>query len=178
MFSIVFYSKTIEKQKTLSEWVNPKTPRPKNWQIAFSYRLDSNYKRSLETYFFEYKVTRYRSCASDRDFKTEDGKDFLFLVSNFSSQALAPSSWSMLVYNEATSMVTRIVSSASLFFLISSSFFRKCFVSRTKDVHRCAWRFRNESRNSESLLVQEFTCDTIGRRGGKLVNTLWILGSP
>ena len=51
MFSIVFYSKTIGKQKKLSEWVNPKTSGPENWHMAFSDIADSNCKRFLETYF-------------------------------------------------------------------------------------------------------------------------------
>ena len=51
MFSIVFYSKTIGKQKTLSEWVNPTTSGPKNWHIVSSDILDQNRKCFLETYF-------------------------------------------------------------------------------------------------------------------------------
>ena len=66
MFSIVFYSKTIGKQKKLSHYVNPDDSRSDTWHKAFSYRVDSNPKRSLETYFKNFKVTRYRSCGSDR----------------------------------------------------------------------------------------------------------------
>ena len=51
MFSIVFYSKTIGKQKKLSEWVNPERSRAEIWYKAFSYSVDSNCKRFLETYF-------------------------------------------------------------------------------------------------------------------------------
>ena len=51
MFSIVLYSKTIGKQKTLSEWVNPTTSGPENWHIASSDILDQNCKGFLETYF-------------------------------------------------------------------------------------------------------------------------------
>ena len=59
MFSIVFYSKTIGKQRMLSEWVNPKTSGPENWYIAFSDIVDSNCKRFLETYFvFLNPITR------------------------------------------------------------------------------------------------------------------------
>ena len=59
MFSIVFYSKTVGKQRMLSEWVNPKTSGPENWYIAFSDIVDSNCKRFLETYFvFLNPITR------------------------------------------------------------------------------------------------------------------------
>ena len=51
MFSIVFYSKTIGKQKNLSEWVNPTTSGPKNWHTVSSDILDQNCKCFLETYF-------------------------------------------------------------------------------------------------------------------------------
>ena len=51
MFSIVFYSETIGKQKKLSEWVNPERSRAEIWYKAFSYSVDSNCKRSLVTYF-------------------------------------------------------------------------------------------------------------------------------
>ena len=51
MFSIVFYSKTIRKQKKLSEWVNPERSSAEIWHRAFSYSVDSNCKHSLETYF-------------------------------------------------------------------------------------------------------------------------------
>ena len=66
LFSIVFYSKTIGKQKKLSEWVSPERSRAEIWHKAFLYSVDSNCKRFLETYFFDIKVTRYRSCGSDR----------------------------------------------------------------------------------------------------------------
>ena len=59
LFSIVFYSKTIGKQRMLSEWVNPKTSGLENWYIAFSDIVDSNCKRFLETYFvFLNPITR------------------------------------------------------------------------------------------------------------------------
>ena len=51
MFSIVFYSETIGKQKKLSEWVNPERSRAEIWYKAFSYSVDSNCKHSLVTYF-------------------------------------------------------------------------------------------------------------------------------
>ena len=51
MFSIVFYSETIGKQKKLSEWVNPERSMDEIWYKAFSYSVDSNCKRSLVTYF-------------------------------------------------------------------------------------------------------------------------------
>ena len=59
MFSIVFYSKTIGKQKKLSEWVSPDTSRAEIWHKAFSYSIDSNCRLSLETYFvFLNPITR------------------------------------------------------------------------------------------------------------------------
>ena len=67
MFFIVFYSKTIAKQKKLSHYVNPDVSRPETWHKAFSYRVDSNPISSLETYFKNFKVTRYRSCDPDRN---------------------------------------------------------------------------------------------------------------
>ena len=66
LFSIVFYSKTIGKQRKLSEWVSPERSRAEFWHKAFLYSVDSNCKRFLETYFFNIKVTWYRSCGSDR----------------------------------------------------------------------------------------------------------------
>ena len=51
MFSIVFYSKTIGKQKKLSHYVNPDDSRSETWHNAFSYIVDRNCKVSLETYF-------------------------------------------------------------------------------------------------------------------------------
>ena len=51
LFSIVFYSKTIGKQKKLSEWVSPERSRAEIWHKAFLYSVDSNCKRFLETYF-------------------------------------------------------------------------------------------------------------------------------
>ena len=51
LFSIVFYSKTIGKQKKLSEWVSPERSRSEFWHKAFSDSVDSNCKRFLETYF-------------------------------------------------------------------------------------------------------------------------------
>ena len=50
-FSIVFYSKTIGKQKKLSHYVNPDDSRSGTWHNAFSYIVDRNCKVSLETYF-------------------------------------------------------------------------------------------------------------------------------
>ena len=66
LFSIVFYSKTIGKQKKLSEWVSPERSRSEFWHKASSDSVDSNCKCFLETYFFDIKVTWYRSCGSDR----------------------------------------------------------------------------------------------------------------
>ena len=51
MFSTVFYSKTIGKQKKLSHYVNPDDSRSETWHNAFSYIVDRNCKVSLETYF-------------------------------------------------------------------------------------------------------------------------------
>ena len=51
MFSTVFYSKTIGKQKKLSHYVNPDDSRSGTWHNAFSYIVDRNCKVSLETYF-------------------------------------------------------------------------------------------------------------------------------
>ena len=47
--------------------MNPDDSRSETWHKAFSYRVDTNPKRSLETYFKNFKVTRYRSCGSDRE---------------------------------------------------------------------------------------------------------------
>ena len=51
LFSIVFYSKTIGKQKKLSEWVSPERSRSEFWHKASSDSVDSNCKCFLETYF-------------------------------------------------------------------------------------------------------------------------------
>ena len=45
---------------------------------------------------------------------------------------------------------------------------------RMNDGASCACRLRNESRNSDNFLVQELTCDTIGRNGGGVFEIFFI----
>ena len=112
------------------------------------------------------------------DFKVLDGIFLFFRCSNLAKHASAPSSWSILVYKEATSIVTKMECFGNGDFFSSSSFWRKCLESQIKLAQRPAWYFRKESKNSDIRRVQELMLETMGRKGGKLVNDLWILGRP
>ena len=79
----------------------------------------------------------------------------------------------MLVYNDATSIVTRIALLGR--YSMPLSFERKSFVSRIYALHFLAWNFKKLSRYSDSLVVQELNPNTIGLSGGKSLNTLCIV---
>ena len=68
-FSYIFYcflQKKGPKQKGGPLGVKPKLPNLENLDIAFSHSIDSSHKRASGTYLFDIKVTRYRTCRSDR----------------------------------------------------------------------------------------------------------------
>ena len=47
--------------------MSPNVPDLKNLDLAFSHRLESSYQWATLAPFFDIKVTRYRTCISDRD---------------------------------------------------------------------------------------------------------------
>ena len=46
--------------------MSPNVPDLKNLDLAFSHRLESSYQWATLAPFFDIKVTRYRTCISDR----------------------------------------------------------------------------------------------------------------
>ena len=46
--------------------MSPNVPDLKNLDLAFSHRVESSYQWATGPAFFNIKVTRYRSCISDR----------------------------------------------------------------------------------------------------------------
>ena len=66
MFSFHLPYEMPPKPKTRTLGVSPKLSDLENLGRTSPYSLESSYKRSLETYLFDIKVTRYRSCAPDR----------------------------------------------------------------------------------------------------------------
>ena len=48
--------------------MSPNVPDLKNLDLAFSHRLESSYQWATLALLFDIKVTRYRTCISDRPF--------------------------------------------------------------------------------------------------------------
>ena len=48
--------------------MSPNVPDLKNLDLAFSHRLESSYQWATLALLFDIKVTRYRTCISDRDY--------------------------------------------------------------------------------------------------------------
>ena len=65
-FSYTFLQEKGPKHKSESIDMSPNVPDLKNLDLAFSHRLESSYQWATLAPFFDIKVTRYRTCISDR----------------------------------------------------------------------------------------------------------------